>query len=194
MQERRFERACVFTFVLVVGFLFPSEALVSGRNRTVPLGEILKRTQAFLLVDLAAHKKQTRTVSLPVPNKDPMKFEFEEQSIPVLDILYLSDKLKNGAVKMGSSVRYVSIAVQRAREYQLKVSIDGSRKRMWYDQNPAFDEARTGPRGLLLLRRFDEELQAYEASMGDGILPLSYLEQIRAHLAKTKKSDRVFPE
>ena len=160
MKDRRYEKASAFGLVIMACLFFPSEALVSGSNRTIPFDQILKKTQAFLLVDLASHKTLTRIVRLPVPNKDPLKFEFDEQSIRVLDIIYLTDKLKNKTLKKGSAVRYLSIAVPRSLTYQMKVAIDGARRRMWYDQNPAFDEERTGTQGLLLLQHYDDRCNA----------------------------------
>jgi len=186
MEVRRFEKSAL-GIVFAVGVLFPSEAQVSGRNRTIPFDMILKRTQAFLVVDLASHKTRKTMASLPVPNKDPLKFEFDVQTIQVLDIVYLDDDLKKEPIKKGAAVSFVSIVVSRALTYQMKVAMDGSRKIMWYDQSPAFDEKRTGTKGLLLLKHYNKDLKAYQASMGEGILPFRYLDQIREHLVAQKK-------
>ena len=166
--------------VFAVCLLFPSEAQLSGANRLVPFENILKRTQAFLVVDLTTLKKRSTSKLLQVPKKEALKFEFEEQSVTVVDVLHLGDKLKDGRLKKGASVRFVSVAVQRACDYQITLATTGARRRMWYDHNPAFDEAPKGSKALLLLTRYDGELKAYEASMGCGLLPLGYINRLLA--------------
>ena len=167
---------------------------MSGANRHIPFEKVLNQTQAFLIVDLTTHKTRSTSALLPVPNKEPLKFEFDEQSITVVDVLYLANELKSGPVQKGMPVPYVSIAVQRSCDYQIQLAATGARRRMWYDQNPAFDEAPTGAQGLLLLKRYDEQFKAYEASMGAGILPIRYLEQVRAHLTARQKTDAPPPK
>ncbi len=190
MKTNGYRWASAIVVAALIGLLLPTGSSASGRTRLVPLDQILTQTQVFLIVDLPSRKTQSQEVSIPLPEKEPLKLKIVVESIEIAQVLSVSQDWKGAPLKKGTRVHYVATDAQRTLTYQTTYALSGARRSLWYDYNPAFTQEETGEsspkQGILLLKRYDKDVTAGHASMGHGILPLSHLEKIRAHLTKAK--------
>ena len=87
------------------------------------------------------------------------------------------------SIAPGASVDFVSDSVQDSLHWQVRKERDGVSKIMIHQFNPAFETGSDDATALLLLAHFDEELNAYRAAMGKGLLSAEHLPAVQAHLA-----------
>jgi len=148
---------------------------------------VFQHTRCFLLVDAATHESEQVSAEVPVERESGVvrtfTFDFQRQRVRATAVLHA----RGPAPDLGQPICFVSESVQRVKHYQVRLHRDGTRKIMYYDESAAFDQPRDGPTAILLLEGHDTDLDAYRASMGDGLLPISYLEQVRAYI--TGESD-----
>lgn len=155
---------------------------MSGRLRNVPLSQVFSTTCVALVVDMETMERQDRSVVIKMPRGSQQRsfeFAFQEMSITAVEIIYCEPDLR---VVIGEPISVVSESVQRSKHYQTRVARDGARKIMYYDRNSEFECEIESTRGLLLIKGYDAQLEAFRASMGTGLLRTEHREAVELAL------------